>query len=247
MAAVTAAVVTAAGTAYAANRQGKAAEEAADAQRRAAGDANAEARRQFDLSREDNMPWMLAGQDALARQQAFLDGDWSGFENSPAYAYARDQMQQGIERGAAARGGLYNGGTNVDLANALNGIALQNSNTYWNQLAGLSNAGQNSAQFLGGLGSNFSQQFGQNTLLAGQAQAAGALARGQTQAGYANALGAGLGAYFGARQPATQLQPAATDWGAFAPTMNTGGNANTNWLTGLGSGLNYASNGGGGW
>lgn len=250
MAAVTTGIVLAAGTAYGAHEKGEAAKDAARAQERAANDANAVAQSQYETSRQDSMPWLQAGQDALAKQQAFLAGDWSGFENSPAYAYARDQMQQGIERGAAARGTLYSGGTNVDLANALNGIASQNSGIYWNQLAGVSGAGQQAAQGLGNLGANYANQYGNNRMAAGQAQANAALARGEQLAGYANAIGAGFGAYMGGMQPnnaALTGSGAGGGWGAFTP--NTGGFADQSaapWYAGVGNGW-LTGNTGGSW
>lgn len=223
MAAITSAVVVAAGSAYAANRQGKAAEEAANAQENAANSANAEARRQFDISRQDNMPWLQAGQDALGRQQAFLDGDWSGFQNSPDYLWSLNQGVAGLDKSAAARGGLFGGGHSKDLTQFAQGNANQFANSYWNKLAGLSGTGQQGAQFLGGLGSNFSNQFGNNAMNAGNARASSYLAKGDTQAGYANAIGSGLGAYFGAGNFGTGAsQP--SSYGAFTPSMSTGGN-----------------------
>ena len=220
MAAVTAAVVTAAGTAYAANRKGKAAREGAKAQENAANDANAEARRQFDISRQDNMPWLQAGQDALGKQQAFLNGDWSGFQNSPGYLWSLDQGVQALDRSAASRGNLFGGGHSMDLTKFAQGNANQFANSYWDKLAGLSGAGQQQAQYLGGLGSSFANQYGQNTTNAGNARASSYLAKGETQAGYADALGAGLGAWYGARQQPTQQ---AAGWGAFAPSQSNYG------------------------
>ena len=178
--------------AYSANQQSKAAKGAANAQAGAADAATEEQRRQFDLTRQDQQPWMQAGQNALTQMQALNSGDFSSFTNSPDYTYARDQMQQGIERGAAARGSLYSGGTNVDLGNALNGIASQNYGNFYNRLAGLSGTGQTTATNLGSLGANMASNIGNNYLTAGQARAS---AYGQT-ADANSQLATGIGGAF---------------------------------------------------
>lgn len=165
------AAVTVGTTLYGASQQRGAAKSAANAQQQAADAATAEQRRQFDLTRQDQQPWLLAGQGALSKMQALNAGDFSGFTQSPDYVYARDQMQQGIERGAAARGSLYSGGTNVDLANALNGIANQNYGNFYNRLAGLAGAGQSTASNLGQLGQNMANNISNNYLTAGNARA----------------------------------------------------------------------------
>lgn len=161
MAEIWGAAIVVAGTLYSANQQKKAAAGAAGASQRAADAATAEQQREYDQTRADQQPWMQAGQNALTQMQALNSGDFSSFTNSPDYAYARDQMQQGIERGAAARGSLYSGGTNVDLGNALNGIASQNYGNYYNRLAGLSGTGQTTASGLGSLGANMAGNIGQ--------------------------------------------------------------------------------------
>lgn len=174
---------------YSANQQKKSAKGAANAQANAANAATAEQQRQFDLTRQDQQPWLQAGQGALTQMQALNAGDFSSFKSSPDYQYARDQMQQGIERGAAARGSLYSGGTNVDLATALNGIASQNYGTYYNRLAGLSGAGQTTASGLGGLGMGMAGQIGNNLQDAGRARASAFLSTGDTNSQLAGGIG----------------------------------------------------------
>lgn len=177
---------------YSANQQKKSAQGAANAQQRAADAATAEQQRQFDLTRQDQQPWLQAGQSALTQMQALNAGDFSSFKNSPDYQYARDQTQQGIERGAAMRGSLYSGGTNVDLANALNGIASQNYNNFYNRLADLSGTGRSTASGLGGLGMNMATNIGNNLQDAGKARASAYSAIGDTN----SQLAAGIGGIF---------------------------------------------------
>lgn len=61
----------------------RSAHQAADAQAQASQAAMAEQQRQYNQTRQDQMPWLTAGQNALAGQQAVLHGDYSGFQNSP--------------------------------------------------------------------------------------------------------------------------------------------------------------------
>jgi hypothetical protein len=198
MAAITAAVVVGAGMVYSANRQGAAQKKAGRAQASAAQQTLDEQQALYGNSVDQAMPFYNAGTNALSQLEAVNRGDYSGFENSPDYVYARDQTQQGVERGAAARGGLYSGGTNVDLANALNGIASQNLGNYTNRLTGLAQMGQNQSQYLGQLGQNYGNQFANAMGQKGQANAQIASAGPMTQAGYGNALASAASTYAGA-------------------------------------------------
>lgn len=198
MAAVTAAVVVGAGMAYSANRQGAAAKKAGRAQANAAQQTLDQQQAIYNNSVDQAMPFYDAGVNALSQINAVNRGDYSGFENSPDYLYARGQAQQGIERGAAARGSLYSGGTNVDLANALNGIASQNLGNYRNSLMGLAQMGQNQSQYLGQLGNQYGNQFANAMGIKGQANAQVAAAGPATQAGYGNALASAASTYLGA-------------------------------------------------
>lgn len=146
---------------------------AAKAQEQASQAAIAEQRRQYDQNRTDLMPWMLAGNSALAQMQQLNSGNFESFQSSPDYAYARDQMQQGVERGAAARGGLYSGGSQVDLANAMNGIASQNYGNYYNRLSQLAGVGQSTATNLGSMGQAAASNIGNAQMAAGNARASG--------------------------------------------------------------------------
>jgi hypothetical protein len=112
-----------------------------------------EQRRQFDLTRQDMAPWMQQGQWALGQRRAAMEGDWSGFMNSPDYKYALQEGLGAIDSRAAARGGLFGGGNTRDAIKFGQGMALQNYNNYDNRLAGISNTGQNTAGTLGQFGS----------------------------------------------------------------------------------------------
>jgi len=167
------------------------AKDAAQAGQAGADAATAEQRRQYDQNRTDLMPWMLAGNSALNQMQQLNSGNFESFQASPDYAYARDQMQQGVERGAAARGGLYSGGSQVDLATAMNGIASQNYGNYYGRLAQLAGVGQSTATSLGSMGQAAASNIG-------NAQMAGANARASGYTGQANAWNSALSGMAGA-------------------------------------------------
>jgi hypothetical protein len=192
MAAITGAALMAGAAAYSANRQASAADDAADAAQNASDASIAEQRRQYDQTRADQAPWMQAGQDALGRQQAFLDGDMSGFNNSAMYQFANQQMRQGTERSAAASGGLNSGRFQADLTDRINGLAGQHANTYWNQLAGRAGQGQATASGLGALGANMAGNIGNDMWGAANARASGY----QQRADANSQLGFGLAGIF---------------------------------------------------
>ena len=151
--------------------QSRAGDKGADAQRRASDAATAEQRRQYDQTRQDLQPWMQQGTWALDQQRNFLNGDWSGFQNSPDYKWAVNQGTNALDRGATAQGNLWGGGADADRIALGQGMATQYAGNYYNRLAGLSNTGQTTANQLGGYGQQFGQQYGQNQMNAGQAQA----------------------------------------------------------------------------
>lgn len=138
--------------AYGAYSQKKAGDKAARAAGQGSDAEIAERRRQFDLTREDQKPWMQAGTDALGRMQSLNNGDFSQFYQSPDYKFSMDQGLKGLERGAAARGGLYSGGADADRMQFASGLATQNYGNFYNRLAGLSGTGQTTASGLGALG-----------------------------------------------------------------------------------------------
>lgn len=188
MAAVTGTVVAAGLSAYGANR-------AAKAQQGAANTATGEQRRQFDLSRQDQMPWLEAGQNALARLEAVNNGDYSGFLTSPDYLAAMEQGTEALNRGAAAIGNVGSGGTDVDRIRFGQQLATQNLGNYTSRLMGLAGVGQSSAQNLGSLGANAASQIGQYQLGAGAARASGYQQQANAFASGAGAIGGLLEGY----------------------------------------------------
>lgn len=198
MAAITSAAVVAAGSAYAANRQGAAQKKAGRAQANAAQQTIDQQRQIYDQSVSQATPYLEAGTNALTGLNALAAGDYSAFQNAPDYQFALQQGLQGLDRSAASRGSLYSGGQQADTLKYAQGLASQNLGNYRNSLMGLAQMGQNQSQYLGQLGQGFGNQFGAAMGQKGQANALVAGAGAMTQAGYGNALAAGAGAYLGA-------------------------------------------------
>lgn len=145
--------------AYSAYAAGEAGEDAANA----AGDASAaniaENRRQYDLARGDQQPFLEAGYDAIGRQRAVLSGDTSGFDQSADYLFRRDQGFRGLNAGLAAEGragpGGFSGGADADRIALGQGLAGQAIDNYWSRLAGMAGQGQAGATNLGTLGAGY--------------------------------------------------------------------------------------------
>lgn len=122
---------------------------------------NAEARRQFDLSRADLAPYRTEGYTALGQLATGTKegGDFnrsfgiSDFVKDPGYDFRQQEGQRGVEASAAARGGVLSGGAlkalaryNQDYASSEYGAAYNRFNndmtTRYNRLAGLAQTGQ---------------------------------------------------------------------------------------------------------
>lgn len=146
-----------------------------------------------------NQPYYDVGTDALQRIQRLQTGDFSGFYQDPGYQFQLQQGNEALLRGAASRGALNAGGTDVDLMRYGQGMASQQYGDYYNRLAQLAGMGQSSAQGLGGSASQAAQNIGQ--IRSNQAQ--------QQGANYGDTISqlAGLaGQYYGNRQ--STYQPA---------------------------------------
>lgn len=169
--------VVAAGTAYySADQQKKAQNKALAAQESAYG-------RQQSLM----APYANAGTQALGQLQALNAGNYGGFESSPDYLYAKQEMENAVDSNAAARGMLYSGAHTKDLARSIGGLASQNLGKYRSSLMSLINGGQQAAGGQAGAAGQF-----------GQASAQSALANGDTNAQLAGAIGSSLGSLAGA-------------------------------------------------
>lgn len=157
------------------------------------------------------LPSLTAGFDPTAAgvpSQFSFNG--SDLANTPGYQFALQQGEQGINRAAAASGGI-NGGTqkalaqydvgladqnynnaygqqlgayNTNYGNAFNTFETNQSNTF-NRLYGLINSGQSAAGTLANAGTGFANAAGNTAVGSANAGAAGTV-------GAANAISSGL-------------------------------------------------------
>lgn len=140
----------------AADTQANAATEAAKINAASQDKALAEQRRQFDTQQGNLAPWLSAGKSGLSTLQDLLNqanegkgalAPWTGTfkppttaeltdSNNPQYAgyqFILDQGKKAIESSAAAKGGLYSGGTGQALANFAEKAGAQYSDDAYGQ------------------------------------------------------------------------------------------------------------------
>lgn len=179
---VAGAAITVVGGAIASNQQKKGAQGAANAQ--IAYQQQADAQRRADLA-----PFLQAGYGALNRQEAILNGDYSGFMNSPDYKWNYEQELQGVDRSAAARGAMFSGGADADRMRFASGLASNHLNDYWAKLAG--QAGQ------GYSGTNTLAQLGQQSAgIMGNARASSYLSKADANSQFATGTMGTIGGLF---------------------------------------------------
>ena len=190
--------------AYGAHEAGQSAEDAANTQADAADAGVAEQRRQYNLTRQDLLPWQTAGAGALERQQALLglsgreaqQSAYDQFRQDPGQAFLQARAQKNLLANSAAIGGLGGGNVRSALVEQGVGFGMQDFGNYYNRLAGLSSTGQQSAAQLGQFGQQSASNIGNLYGQAGAARASGILGQQQAQAQSWQQL-AGLGsAYF---------------------------------------------------
>ena len=173
-----------------ASKQAGAATEAGEAGLQASRESIAEQRRQFDIALELTGPRREAENEALNALRGLLGlggeaPDFSAFERSPGFEFTRDEALRGVERSAAARGGLVSGNTLAALEDRAAGLAGQNFlSTFLNPLQDLALGG--SAATAGQNALNLGVNVG-NTIQEGAASRASGLI------GSANAFSGGLG------------------------------------------------------
>jgi hypothetical protein len=194
------AVLGAASSRSAAKSQAAAANRAADLQQQ-----------QFERQNELQAPFREAGVRALPELEAasrYTPFGMDQFQADPGYAFRMSEGMKGLERSAAARGGLLSGATlkgiqrygqdlgSQEYMNAFNRYQTER-NARLNPLQSLAGMGQTSTNVLGAAGQNYATN-------AGQALGAAAQARASGYMGGANALTGALGQYMNYNQQQQQ-------------------------------------------
>lgn len=193
--AVAGAAVTVVGG-YLSNKQANKGNKAAAAGQQAGID---EQRREYDQTRQDQMPWLQFGQQSLQQLGALNSGDYSGFLNSPDYLAAQSQGLKLADRSAAARGALGSGGHSADLVQLGQGLASQYLGNYRNALQSGAGMGQSTANNLGNLGANMATNIGNAYANIGQARQSSYNNNAQFTAGTFGQLGNLAGNYLARR------------------------------------------------
>ena len=200
-----------------ANKQAKAAQNAAKTQADAAEKASQIQKDMFDQVRSDLNPYRTAGNDALAQLMGGMGQDgqfmktYSGRDiyDDPSYQFRINQGNNAIQGSAAAQGGLLSGATlkalqnygqesaSQEYQNAYNRFNADQTNQY-NRLSNLVGIGQNAAAQTGSVGTQTAQAIANNTMQGANSQAAGTIAAGNSVAnGFGSLLGlAGTAAKF---------------------------------------------------
>lgn len=183
---------------------------ASSAQERAAQLGVDEQRRQFDQLQTLLSPYAQAGTGAIqgygdllgsngnTAQQSAIDA----IKGSAAYTSARDTGTNAILANASATGGLRGGNVQASLGKFEPALLSSLINQKMQGYGGLISIGQNAAAGVGNAGLSTGRSISDLYGQAGAAQAGGYLADGRAAIGGINAIGSGLGAYYGAQNRA---------------------------------------------
>jgi hypothetical protein len=159
-------------------------------------------REMFERNIELNAPFREAGIGALNKLIPLTDYKDFGmdqFRADPGYSFRMSEGMKGLERSAAARGGLLSGGTLKGIQRFGQDMASQEYQNAFNRYGIERERRLNPLQSLAGVGQTTSQQLGAaGTQMAGNVgnlMTGGAAARASGYVGGANALNQGLGQY----------------------------------------------------
>ena len=186
-------------------------------------------REMFERNVELQEPWRKAGMNALAKLEPlateYTPFGMDQFQQDPGYAFRMSEGMKGLERSAAARGGLLSGATlkgiqrygqdlgSQEYMNAFNRYQTER-NARLQPLQSLAGVGQTSANTLGQAGTQFANTMGNIGMnqanVAGNAQ----MSRAST---YGNALNqlAYLGGRYSGGQGGYNYQPFGGGSGTF--------------------------------
>jgi hypothetical protein len=208
-------LIPAAATLLGAGMASRSAKRAAEATGAAADRATELQREMFERQIELNKPYREAGEAALNRliplATEYAPFGTQQFQADPGYAFRMAEGMKGLERSAAARGGLLSGATLRGIQNYGQDLASQEYQNAFNRyqaerqarlgpLQSLAGVGQTTAQQLGQAGQGYAANVGNIGM--GQAQIAGqaGLARASAYGNALNQLAYLGGRYFGAPQ-----------------------------------------------
>lgn len=186
---------------------------ASKAQRRAADQAAAVQREQYEQTRADLGPYRDMGTTALGRYSDLLgmqggaayERALADYRQSPFLAQLVRNTGDAVDASRAARGGLFSGATAQEIGDRTGQLYMGDFNNYLSRLGGLADTGQNAAAQTGNFGQNAAAGQANAFTAAGNARAQGYINQGNA---ISNALNQGAqlyGAYQGGAfdRPAT--------------------------------------------
>lgn len=138
------------------------------------------------LGRNDNLPFLEAGTDALGAERALLGLDGEGAQgkaiaelrDSPLFRSLFDTGEEAILQNASATGGLRGGNTQRSLYDLGEDTLTRVIEQQLARLGGLRGAGQQTGAFLAGAGADSARSIADLFSGQGQARATGLLTRG---------------------------------------------------------------------
>jgi len=215
-------------SAIGANASGK----AAGAQAAAADRAAEGQERMFERQVELSEPWRKAGEQALNKLIPLTDYQNFGmdqFRADPGYSFRMSEGMKGLERSAAARGGLLSGATLRGIQRFGQDLGSQEYTNAFNRYQTERAARLQPLQSLAGVGQTTAQQIGQAGMQTaqniGETQMSGAAARASGYVGQANALTGALNTglnYYQGQQLMNRLAPSGGGGGYSWQTPNYG-------------------------
>ena len=200
----------------------QAAKDSAKVQAKSADRATALQREMFEKQLEMQKPWQEAGEQALNKLIPLTDYTAFGmdqFQADPGYAFRLSEGMKGLERSAAARGGLLSGATLKGIQRYGQDMASQEYTNAFNRYQAERQARLGPLQSLAGVGQTATQQIGQAgqnyAANAGEAMMSGAAARASGYMGGANALSGALNTglnFYQNQQMMNRMMPQQQQW-----------------------------------
>lgn len=123
--------------------------------------------------------------------------DFSAFYQTPDYLVARDEGIKGLDRGAAARGGLFSGGADADRMTFASNLGSQAFGNFQNSLFRLAGLGGSANSELNNLGQGATNNFSNALSGIGNARATGYLNQGAAWGNALNGIGTAVGGMMG--------------------------------------------------
>jgi len=216
-----------AGSVVASSLIGASASKSAAGTQAAAADSAAQLQNeQYRQTREDQMPWLKAGEQALNKlvplATDYTPFGMSQFQADPGYGFRMSEGMKALERSAAARGGLLSGATLKGIQRFGQDLGSQEYQNAFNRYQTERAARLQPLQSLAGVGQTTAQQLGQagQTMASnvGESLTSGAAARASGYVGGANALTQGLGTYLNYSQGQNMLNALRVPTSTIPPT-----------------------------